>query len=46
MRARHAGVTTVEHRIRSRISGDLAEGVIGAGTKATFNKAQRDRKFR
>lgn len=45
MNARHAGVTTVENRIRSRISGDLAEGV-GAGTKATFKKAQKDRKFR
>ena len=38
MNARHAGVTTEEYRIRSRVSGDLAEGVIGAGTKATFIK--------
>lgn len=36
MNARRGSQTAVEYRICSRISGGLAEGVIGASTKASL----------
>ena len=48
MNTRHTGGTTVEYRIRSRISGGLTERDIGASTKALSIKRRepRSRKMR
>lgn len=43
MNARRGGDTAVEYRIRSRISGGLAEGVIGASTKASLTWSAESR---
>lgn len=46
MNARRGGDTAVEYRIRSRISGGLAEGVIGASTKASLTWSAESPNFR